>query len=155
MDVTRLRRLTIGRNRVIVGFALVGGVVLGVDVWWVYPTLGEIYNLVPDHPIDWQFLAVFVGLPALIAVRDGGILPCWWVDIPPLLAIFLLEFTVVGAAGGDGVIREFSLTTVLPAIVVSVVVAFVWGTLGYGLGKAAKAAFQRLPRHLRIVGSGG
>lgn len=145
MDVARLRRLAIGRSRVIVGFALAGGVVLGVDVWWVYPTLGEIYNLVPDHPIDWQFLAVFVGLPALIAVRDGGILPCWWVDIPPLLAIFLLEFTVVGAAGENGVIREFSFTTVLPAILVSVVVALLWGTLGYGLGKAVKTATSKAP----------
>lgn len=154
MDVAHLKRLTIGRNRVVVGLGVCAGIVLGLDMWWVYPYMGHIYHLVPDHPMDWQLLAVFIGLPALIAVRDGGLLPCWWVNLPPLFAIYLLEFTVVGAAGGNGVIREYSLATVVPAILLSVVVALLWGTLGYGFGTAVQRGLRRFPHYQRTISGG-
>lgn len=157
MDFAHIKRLIIGGNSVVFGVGLVAGVVLGLDMWWVYPYLGHIYHLVPDHPIDWQLLAVFIGIPAFIAARDGGLLPCWWVNLPPLFAIYLLEFTVVGAAGGNGVLREYSLATVVPAILTSVVVAFLWGTLGYGFGKAVQRGLRRFPHHQRTIswGRGG
>ena len=137
------RKLAIGQNRTADGVALVGGVLFGIGILWMYPTLDQIYNLIPDHPVDWQLLALFVGLPALIAVRDGGLLASWWVDIPPLLAIYVPAFTVVVIGSGDTVIREFSFASVLPAIAISVIVALLWGTLGFGLGKTIQMGLQR------------
>lgn len=109
---------------------------------WVYPTSDHIYNLVPDDYLDWQLLALFIGVPALVAVRGGGLLASWWVDLPPLLAIYVPALTVVVVGQGDTVIREFSFATVLPAIAVSVVVALLWGTLGFALGKTVQMGLQ-------------
>lgn len=145
MDRSRVRRVLIGESPTVAIFAFVTGVLGGVGVWLVYPSLGEIavsgtqyhYGLVPDQPLDWLFLGVFVLGPALTAFANGGLIASWWLIFP---ALYALEFPVMcpeGAAGG-GMPPGCDQLLNIPIILIVLSIALVIGTLGYLLGNVVQ-----------------
>jgi hypothetical protein len=115
------------------------GASLGTGMFLIYP-LDDVFNPVPESASDWVLTVVFVTGPTLIAVLRGGLLGCWLIDLPPLAVYLILELSIV-ITHAPGV---YSVGTVVPAVVIAVVVAFLYAALGYVVGRGLRAAGRRV-----------
>lgn len=133
-----------GGHRQFGGYLLIG-LCIGVSVSLIYPSINDVFNIVPESSSDWGLIVVFVGAPAAIAARNGGLVSCWAVDFPSLFVIYTWAFTEVVAHGP----RVYTPETVAPAVLVGIVVAILYGTLGYIVGRILRAAGSRVFSHDR------
>jgi len=146
MQRSRFYRVLSGTNQTVTAVVLVAGILGGASVWLLFPSLGEIavsgtqyhYGLVPEQPLDWAFLCMFVLGSALTAYAEGGLLAAWWLVAP---AVFALRFPILcpeGAAGaGTATAPGCDQLLNVPIILTALAIALIYAILGYLLGDVA------------------
>lgn len=145
MERSQLRHVLLGRDQTVATLAFVAGVLGGIGIWLMYPSLGEIavsgtqyrYGLVPDQLLDWLFLGVFVLGSALTAYANGGLIAAWWLIFPGLYALGFPVLCPEGTAGG-GVPPGCDQLLNIPIILIVLIITLVIGTLGYLLGNVVQ-----------------
>lgn len=115
---------------------------MGVGTWLVYPVLGLRYWLLPAYLVDWAFVFGFLLLPAGVAFSRAGLLASLWVDIPPPHVVTGYYF--YNYYGGRIVVFGYSGSRTVDIILVSGLIAVMYGLMGYLLGTAIRWSKCRL-----------
>lgn len=144
VDLPESAPVLFGDYRQFGGYLLIGLCIV-VSVSLIYPSINDLFNIVPESSPDWGLIVVFVGAPAAIAARNGGSVSCWAVGFPSLFVIYTWAFTKVVAHGP----RVYTPETVGPAVLLGIVVALLYGTLGYIVGRIFRAVGSRVSSHDR------
>lgn len=131
----RAGRVLFGSNRrgalLVVGLAIL----LGVGTWLVYPVLGLRYWLLPASLVDWAFVFGFLLLPAGVAFTRAGLLASLWVDIPTHV---VTRYYFYNYYGGRIVVFGYTGSRTVDIILVSGLIAVLYGLMGYLLGTAIR-----------------
>jgi len=115
-----------GDRRASLVLAGVGGVA-ELTAFALLESLGVYYGAAPylsAHPL--AAVALLAG-PALVALRGGGLLAAWWVDYPLGVLLFLETYSTGFVATPLGPLPM--------ALLVALVPGFLWGSVGYALGR--------------------
>ena len=143
-DVNHLEwagRILFGSNRrgalLVLGLA----VLLGLGTWLIYPILGVSYWLMPASLVDWAFISGFLLLPAGVASTRAGLLASLWVNIPTHVVI---GYHFYNYRGGGIVVFGYTGSRTADIILVSGLIAVIYGFVGYLLGTAIRWSKGRL-----------
>ena len=134
-------RVLFGSNRRGALLALELAVLLGLCTWLVYPILDVSYWLMPASLVDWAFIFGFLFLPAGVASARAGLLASLWVNIPTHV---VLGYHFYNYQGGGIVVFGYAGSRTADIILVSGLIAVIYGFVGYLLGTAIRWSKGRL-----------
>lgn len=135
---TQLTRHLCGTNRQGTILTVGIGLLFGLGAWLAYPILGEEYWPLPRSVMDWVFVLGFILLAAGVAFDRAGFLAAWWVNIPAHVAMSHYVYS------SGFVVLPFR-SDFLSYLYIATMIAFVYGVLGYLIGRASWWAIHRGP----------
>lgn len=100
-------------------------------------SLGVPFGPFPSLSVDPLAAVALLAGPATVSFVGGGLLATWWVDYPAAVIVFHQHYL---AAAGFVVLPMGPLGT---ALVVAVVPALLWGSLGYLVGQLFRRGVGR------------
>lgn len=126
----------LGRNRGLtarfVGTGIALGALFGVGLGLYESALPQPVAYAVAATDGWVLWLLFVGVPALVAYENDGIVACWLFNLGMLVPFFLLQPTTTDY--GD----VAASTTVSERLVLPLVLAILFGSLAFFLGVGAR-----------------